>query len=196
MNRAQRILHFVAGRTTAATLSEIVGAAEPAGPYGRFSAIVSAQLHGLVEDGKLARTGQPRAFLYTATATTLRDGRKIDHEGKPRNAVKTARARKPPKPATPPPKPAAHKAAHAIQPSQRIAITRVSVSAPRQKGERETVEEFLARGGRIERLSRGAASRPVLQTKDAITAERMRNRIRADIQNVKATNEDDYEFAA
>jgi hypothetical protein len=195
MNRAQRILHFVAGRTTAATLSEIVGAAEPAGPYGRFSAIVSAQLHGLVEDGKLARTGQPRAFLYAATATTLRDGRKIDHEGKPRNAVKTARARKPSKPANPVPKPTARKSAHAIQPSQRIAITRLSVSVPRHKGERETVEEFLARGGRIERLSRGAASRPVLQTKNEMTAGRMRKRIRADIQNC-ATNDDDIEAAA
>lgn len=172
-NRAQRILHFVAGCTTPATLAQIVAAAEPGGDYRRYSKVVSVQVSGLVNDGKLERIGTLRAFTYLPTATTLVDGRVARRKVKPqppRQASKhqpAARKAAPARVSKPkPPRPAPE--------SRRFLVAR---PAPRPPGERETVAEFLARGGRIQKLKHGECSGPVYENLRAIDQRSMRKRL-------------------
>lgn len=172
-NRAQRILHFVAGCTQPATLAQIVAAAEPGGDYRRYSTVVSAQLCGLVNDGKLKRIGALRAFTYLPTATTLVDGRAAQPKAKPQPTRKAIKR-----------KPVARKAAPAPvperKPEQPVPEVRrflVARPAPRPPGERETVAEFLARGGRIQKLKHGECSGPVYENLRAIDQRSMRKRL-------------------
>lgn len=180
-NRAQRILHFVAGCTTPATLAQIVAAAEPGGEYRRYSKVVSVQLSGLVNDGKLNRIGTLRAYTYLPTATTLVDGRVA------RRKVKPQPPRKPIKP-----KPAARKAApvrerkppRPVPEARRFLVARPT---PRPAGQRETVEEFEARGGRIQKLKHGESSGPAYENLRAIDQRSMRKRLAQSADNDDTT---------
>lgn len=170
-NRAQRILHFVAGCTEPATLAQIVAAAEPEGDYARYSKVVSVQLSGLVNDGKLMRIGALRAFTYLPTATTLVDGRAARRKVQPQPARKASKR-----------KPVARKAAPvpAPKPQRPVPETRrflVARPGPRPAGVRETVEEFEARGGRIQQLKHGECSGPVYENLRAIDQRSMRKRL-------------------
>ena len=191
-NRAQRILHFIAGCKTPATLAQIIAAAEPNGEYRKFSTVVSAQLCGMVNDGKLTRTGKNKAFVYTATATTLLDGRKFDRNGVLIAAPKRTRAkveRKPAAKAT-----AAAKPAHRVTDAQRFRIPAAAPKPPRHKSDRETVEEFVKRGGRIEQLQHGESSRPIYEAARDLNAMTMRKRL-AEIADNDDTSDDQLAVA-
>jgi hypothetical protein len=62
-------------------------------------------------------------------------------------------------------------------PAQRIAVTRTSTRPPRFTGERETVAEFLARGGRIQKLKHGECSSPLFESVRALNDKTMRHRL-------------------
>jgi hypothetical protein len=157
MNRAQRILHYVASCQSPASVSQIVDAvakAETSIPdHAKYSVNVAAQLSEFAKNGKLERSGKYGAYRYTASPIALSDLRKTTRDGKVRNAAKLARAAKPrplsrPAAAAPPLKAAARTT------PQRLALANIGTPAPRKPGERETVEQFLARGGRVQKLPR------------------------------------------
>lgn len=160
MNRAQRILHYVAGRKTPATLHAIAKAVADTETSVRFNTLVAAQLHQLTKAGKLARHGQPLAYTYAATSRTLVDGRKVSGDGRPRTSKRDARnatARKaalrktqtsaPPTPTMTTP------------PARRLSYVRAPATPV--TGQAETITQFLARGGRIQRLAHGDCSQPL-----------------------------------
>lgn len=180
MSRAQRILQCVAERPFPSLFDHIfkaVQAGEPAEKRtsGSLRAAVSAQLQQLVLAKKLRRTGSAGAYLYHATRLTNVDLRKVDAEGKPRDKSAGRRGRKAPTTAqqvvapqaTPTARlvaPKAERPAHKPQPHQHMTIAPAPTpptqpSKPAAK--RESVEEFLARGGRIQRLALGEVSRPL-----------------------------------
>lgn len=161
MNRAQRILHYIAGRKTPATLHAIANAVADTESTARFSTLVAAQLNQLTKAGKLARHGQPLAYTYTATSRTLVDGRKVDVEGKPRTTKRDARSGTARKVAVPNAQ-RSNTASHtpiAPQPTRRLLHARVR-TAP-ASDQTETVAQFLARGGRVQKLANGDCSQPL-----------------------------------
>lgn len=117
--------------------------------------VVCSQLLQLERAGKLRREGQPKAYRYFPTDISLVDkrfGKRTATADAPkrrrRPVLKVPAKRVVPKPASriglvpakpvPPPMRSAHPA-----------------------GPRETVEEFLARGGRVQRLPMGAVAVPL-----------------------------------
>lgn len=167
MSRTQKILAFVAAARTPVDFDAICKAAGIKGSTLRPT--VSTQLGQLVKAGKLKRTGEARNYRYTKTSITLVDRRKVDASGNARNRTQVARNRAPAK------KTAAAKvvrqvaaklerAAHKPKPHQHISIPPPAphiTQAPRPAGRRETVEEFLARGGKIQKLRAGEWSKPL-----------------------------------
>lgn len=176
-SRSQRILQFVAGRPFPSVFEQIhdaVLAGEPKDKVrsaGSLRAAVSAQLHQLVTAKKLRRTGTPGAYLYHPTRTTLVDLRTHDEEGNPRVRSHTTRhkhaaAKRVPKAAAP----AARLVARATPrktPGTRPDHQKFQIvppappPAPTRRVQPETVEEFLARGGRIQRLADGEVAHPL-----------------------------------
>lgn len=194
LNRAQRILHFIAGRKKPTSLQQIAKAvADPdAETTARFTTLVAAQLHQLTKNGKVKRAGKPMAYTYAASPRTLLDGRKFDREGKPR-VRKAPPARKPRAPA---PKPSA---AREPKPARtvdrgRIVDPRPRIGPPRRTGERETVEEFEARGGRVQKLKPGESSRPMYETARDLSQASMRKRLTESADN-DDTNDDELAVA-
>lgn len=194
-SRSQRILHYVANCKKPATLHAIATAVADCETAANFTAQIAAQLHQLTTAKKLKRTGAPRAYLYSATPRTLVDGRKFDSKGKLRDKTRN----KPVAPArsrTPAPKPtAATRGAAKPAPAQRIAVTRTSTRPPRFTGERETVAEFLARGGRIQKLKHGECSSPLFESVRALNDKTMRKRL-AEADNDPDTDLDDADDIA
>lgn len=180
MSRAHRILAHVAGAARPVTFDSICSAAEPAADY-KLRSYISAQLHQLVNTGKLRRSGQPRAYRYSATATTLVDCRRFK-DGKPRDRSAQrarerqakARAKPAPKPA-PPPKP--RRQATPVPAQRAVYSSKLKPAAPRAPGERETVEEFQRRGGRIQKLKPGESSSPLYESVRALNDKTMRKRL-------------------
>ncbi len=178
MNRTQRILRFVAASKKPVTLPQVAAAVADGDTSPRYQVRIAATLCALHQCGKLERTGAPRAYRYTATARALVDGRKIDASGKPRNKSTQPRPRATrglgkPKPATP----AAAKAPRQVMDNQRFVITRGGARALRPAGERETVAEFLKRGGRIQKLKPGESSSPLFESVRELNAKTMRQRL-------------------
>lgn len=180
MSRAQRILQCVASRPFPCVFDMIFKAVRAGEPEetrnsGSLRAAVSAQLKQLVDAKKLRRTGSAGAYLYHATRLTNVDLRKVDAEGKPRDKSAARRGRKAPAAAPPATtrrtastarlvSPKAEKPAHKPLPHQHMTIA--PAPAPptqpiRAAVQRESVEEFLARGGRIQRLANGVVSKPL-----------------------------------
>lgn len=176
-SRAQRILQCVASRPFPCVFDMVFKAVRAGEPEdvrsnGTLRQAVSAQLKQLVDAKKLRRTGTAGAYLYHATKLTHLDLRRVDTDGMPRTKSRDRRPNaKPRPPAKPvvvrPPQPARVVAATpnpsagkpARLPHQRLVIVPVSPtpSAPKHP-ERESVEQFLARGGRIQKLAHGASS--------------------------------------
>lgn len=174
MSRSQRILQCVADRAFPTLFDHVfqavlAGEPERKGDVGSLRSAVSAQLQQLVLAKKLRRTGTPGAYLYHATKLTLVDLRKVDAEGNARDKTAKARPnakRAPAKRTAPPPQQPAVKAAVArlvtIAVHKRDATKAVATPSPAPKRQApETVEQFLARGGRIQHLRNGEVSRPL-----------------------------------
>lgn len=108
----------------------------------------SSTVYQLVAAGKARRTGDGRAAVFHRTDLTGHDGR-----GKGKRARKPSKAEIPPvrkaRQAAPPP-PAA--------PSSWAFGGKARLGTAHQ---RETVDEFLARGGRVERVPPGASAKPL-----------------------------------
>lgn len=180
MSRSQRILRAVAERPFPSMFDHIFQAVRAGEPEenrdkGSLRAAVSAQINQLVNAKKLRRTGTPGAYLYYATRLTKIDLRTHDEDGNPRvrrgraPAKGKAPARKAPA-REPQARPAARFVATPVR--RKTAGTRPADQsfhinppapppAPRSSAERESVEAFLARGGRIERLGNGDVSQPL-----------------------------------
>lgn len=163
-NRQQRICAFVA-RKPGTDIGTILAYLLKSGTEtrGRAALIktVSAQLLQITNAGKLRRTGKPMAYKYWPTAKTLVDQR----------TVATHRRGRKKKPAPVQAKPAAVHAAPAPKrrpkPSQasqiRVAPAKPRLDAPiAPRGTpAQTVEQFLAAGGRIQRLQPHEVSQPL-----------------------------------
>jgi hypothetical protein len=159
MSRAQAICKLVATAAGWVKFDAVCSAVLKRTEQHKRS-MVSAQLAQLVDAGKLKRRGVRCAFEYHATKTTLLDLRRVHANGKPRDKCAQPRRATPPPRATkavapkPEPKPQAiPKAQQKLTVSRPFAPTAAPACA-----ERETVEQFLARGGRIQYLKPGESS--------------------------------------
>ena len=169
MNRAQKILRYVASRKQPVDFPSIVRAVQP-GASTATRSLFSAQLHQLAKAGKLKRTGKPMAYSYSATPRTLVDGRTVDANGKPRDKKARQAQPKAPKPkpiarvvkqkpaAKPRPKPTAAQNFVINTPGKRVLGK--DVKAEQSARIAADVATFLKRGGRIQKLAMGASSNP------------------------------------
>lgn len=201
LNRTQRILHYIARSKKRVTHAQCVAIGEPDRPYGEVSAAISAQLCGLVQDGKLTVAGPKGKRTYGPTATTLIDERKVKNPNGPRRPMAEPRpkAKPKPKPAPRPPKPAAaSKPKPAPKPTSasRQAFANLRPPAPRAPGERESVAEFLARGGRIQKLAHGESSQPAYVDVRGQDLRAMRKRLHTALDTDPANTTDDEAVAA
>ncbi len=161
--RSQRVREYIAAHPGGVTLRQIIDATEPDCPRNNMG----ASLGTLVKLGKLRAEVAHRDTRYHATPTTLIDGRIAGNacgkrRKKPLSACKrTARHRQPaPAPAHPPtPRRKPVRAARAPLPRLQREDPRVLPAKP--AGTAETVAEFQARGGRIQRLANGEVSQPL-----------------------------------
>lgn len=205
LNRSQRILQFVAaskGPVTLAAISSAVAKGEPQTEnHKRLFALVSANVSVLLTARKLTRVGERGAYLYSTTATAFVDGRrraerpaKASPEAIPKPVPKATpqppadRKRKDvlPPPTTPEPPP---------PPRPRSAFVNLG-NKPRPAGQRETVEEFEARGGRIQKLAHGESSRPPFENMRAVDQASMRRRLTTALDTDPANTTDDDAVAA
>lgn len=124
----------------------------------------SSTVYQLVATGKARRTGGGRAAVFHRTDLTGHDGRGKGKRARKADQLEPAPARKvrpaaPAKLATPSPWAFGGK-----------------TRGPGGASERETVEEFLARGGRIERLPQGASATPMTGGHAALNEATWRDR--------------------
>lgn len=169
MSRAQRILqHVIANPGT--TLHQIAQAVATnrAEQHNRFAVLVSAQLHQLVKAGKLDRCGKKMAFAYTANARTRSDFRARVPKPKPPRVCKPVAVKRS---AAPTPK-----QPRKVSPTQRILPARPTIPR-RATAERETVADFLKRGGRIQQLKPGESSTPLYESVRVMNDRTMRKRL-------------------
>lgn len=184
MTRSQRILRYIARCKKPAPLHAIakaVATPDDARDH-RYRTKVAAHLHQLLKADKLTRSGKPMAYTYAANDRTLVDGRKIDRNGTPRTRSqerRPSRAQVVKPPSKPKAKPARAKGAAKTAPAERFVITRTTTGAGsgRAAGQRESVQEFLARGGRIQKLANGATSTPMFESVRALNDKSMRKRL-------------------
>lgn len=130
--------------------------------------VVCSQLLQLERAGKLRREGKPKDYRYFPTPISLIDkryGPRRGTEPKPKQRRRPAL-----KAAAQPAKRYASPFAHAPKPASKIVIGKPApkpIAPPRNTahpaGARETVEEFLARGGRVQVLPNGASSEPLFE---------------------------------
>ena len=161
MNRSQTICHTVAGASDWVTFDAICTAVLKRGERDKRS-LVSAHLGQLVIAGKLKRRGARLSFEYHATKSTLLDLRKVHPNGKPKNKSAIRRPASTPAPRKAAPIEHAPKAAPKPQAKpqqhQKLAVAKPAPASAPRSHERETVEQFLARGGRIQHLAPGESS--------------------------------------
>lgn len=200
MNRTQRMLHFIANATKPVTLAEITAAAAIDEPHieahARFAVSVAAQLSQLVEKKKITRHGFLGAYTYTPTAIALVDLRKVDRSGMPRTTTQVKRAKRPASKPAAKPAPARDSKPVARTHAQRLAQANLQPPTPRRPGERETVAEFLARGGRIQKLRHGESSQPAYIDVRAQDVRAMRARLETALDTRPANTTDDDVVAA
>lgn len=174
MSRALAICKVVAGTQGWVAFDAICAAVLKRAEKNKRS-LVSAQLGQLVESGKLKRRGARLAYEYTATKTTLLDLRKVHANGKPRNktrmraaAALLPRPKRAPAP-KPAPKPQAIPQAH-----QKMTIVKPAAPSPAAPARLppETVEQFVARGGRIQYLKPGDSSETIAMDARALNKRR------------------------
>lgn len=153
MSRARRILQYLVAHPGSGLVA-IADAVEPGNRAARRG--IAAQIHQLASDGRIARSGAHRKTVYTATANALVDRRRVANakSAHKRRGPRKATSASDSKPAVPPKAPAG-KARTPLDTQLRRR------SAHRPTGDVETVAEFTARGGRIERLPHGAVSQPL-----------------------------------
>ena len=172
MNRSQAILHAVHKRPG---LSPRQIAAAIGEDWHLVACQMSAQLHQLCVAKKLRRTGKPRAFLYYPTDDTLRDLRTGKRMVVKPTKAKPARKKPAAKPAAPK-KPRAAVKPTAAQQVQVVAKPLAPPASTPKATPFETVEQFLARGGRIQRLPDGASATPLHITRADIDDANWRRR--------------------
>lgn len=179
-SRAQRLAQYLATHPGGVSARQARDYVDPAASMP----VIAAQMCQLVIAGKARRTGAAMHTTYFPTPLTLVDKRKTP--------TRRARKAKAPKP-KPTPKPAPKKAARPkpAHRQQTQAQRLIFIKPARLTGNRETVAEFLARGGRIQKLKPGEASTPLFECVRALNDKSMRKRL------VTADNdpEDDDEFA-
>lgn len=174
MNRSQTILHYVASQKTTAAFDEIFDHVQSGLPVKEQKKLkrnaVNALVHQLVVNKKLHRTGKPRNYRYRVTAAAFVDVRRSSSPIARAKPLEKARAAREAAPAPLPPKPVAKPApAPATPPGARRAAASSRVTglsrpagvtnpAPAPVIAAETVEQFLAKGGRIQYLKPGESS--------------------------------------
>ena len=173
MSRAQSILHAVVARPgmSPREIGDALGL-----NWKSSVGVVCATLQQLTKAGKLEFKGAMRARRYYATSDALVD-RRFRTRAKAAKAAKPkpARARKAAAPKSAsrirlgPPKPTAAQQVQVVP--KRPASNAATASKPF-----ETVDSFLARGGRIQRLSHGASANPLRITRADIDAANWRRR--------------------
>lgn len=192
-NRAQRILQFITGSMASVSLSEIAAAVAKDEPqvenYKQYALHVSAQLSQMHAAGKVARTGTSGSYRYCAASIE----KPAATEAKPsvKRAARAPAARKP-KAAAPPKRPPAPKPTQA----SRQAFANLRQPAPRLPGERESVAEFEARGGRIQKLAHGESSQPAYADVRAVDRRSMRTRLQQALVTDPANTTDDEAVVA
>ncbi len=124
----------------------------------------SSTVYQLVATGKARRTGGGRAAVFHRTDLTGHDGRGKGKRGGTSPKVKATPLRK------------VRQAAPAKPPAPSPWAFGGKTRGPGGAPERETVEEFLARGGRIERLPQGASATPMTGGHAALNEATWRDR--------------------
>lgn len=153
--RTQRVREYLATHPKGATLRELVIHVEPGCKPNNMAGTVST----LVAAGKLRSKVVDGYTRYYPTEITLVDRRAdANRRSGPKRSKAGKRARAAPRAATPVPR----KAAPAVRP-----MTRVAAVAPFKRpvidalAGAETIAQYLARGGRIQRLRNGEVSQPL-----------------------------------
>lgn len=136
--RQARVLQFLAGSPAPANLAAIVAGIAPGQPAAIERKRVSSVLVKLVDERRVDRAGSPRNFHYAIKGRMPRDF--------------VAPSPKPGVPDPRKPKPESHIRITAPAPLPVVAARAVQF---------ETVEQFRARGGQIQRLPIGASSNPL-----------------------------------
>lgn len=160
MSRTQRILAWLIANPAGGKFRELLEAIEP----DCKRTIFAAQVQQLCRVKKIVATGAPRHQVYTAGPKALIDGRTAANaakKGKRRTAKPVGRAASPG--AAAPQSSGRPADATTAKPRMRmdtIARRRLAPAGIR-RGTAETVDQFIARGGRVERLAMGAVSQPL-----------------------------------
>lgn len=181
--RSRRIVDFVVAHPGAAAgdVTDHICHQERLARSGRTRMVnlVCIQLSNLLEAGKVRRTGQPMHYRYWPTKLSQLDLRSHDRNGNPKPRKRPAKApakisrkpssttkRTPDVQATPKAaqveRDASPMASKPKPASQVQVVDRTRKAAQRTNGvHRETVEQFLARGGRIQRVGPNDAAQPL-----------------------------------
>jgi hypothetical protein len=180
-NRTQRMLQFICEQKVPVSLRRVVeSVASPSDNITRLTVAVAGQLLQQVQRKKLNRSGVAGDFRYSTNELTFLDLRSLP---------RPKRASVPHKPRAPKPKPTPKPPVRVTEPR-----TVTSTLPPRKPGERETVEQFLARGGRVQQLAHGESSRPPFEDLRALGARSMRAKLAADAEN-NPTDDDELAVA-
>jgi type IV secretory pathway VirB10-like protein len=168
-SRAQRLLQFLVTHPGGVSVRQLRDGVAPAASIAH----ISAQVCQMVAAGKVRRTGQAMHYRFWPTSLSMLDLRSHDRAGKPRRQAKP-QPKKPKKPAPP----------------LRIAA-RPSPPPPNINGAApETVEQFLARGGRIQYCAPGESSQTRRQADEAFQASCRRGRSKQQAERAKARQAD------
>lgn len=220
MSRARKMLEFLAA-TPGANLRQVTEAAGMDPDSGRDRNLVAVQLSQLQVVGKVTRSGKRGSMRYHSVSGSLAvDGKRKKPAPAPKATDKPARYRAPadavaqrkaptPPPAPPaaplrdrplPPKPAADH-------HSRESMIRCFQSPPKRGSELTSdqiaadVAEFLRRGGRIQQLANGAASKPLRSLNAeasyvAVNERSWRDRQRRLAEEAITDEDDDDDLAA
>lgn len=169
MSRARTMIDYVIANPgcSSGDITDHLCALEHTSKRQHMAATVSAQLSQQFARRKLRRTGQAMAYRWWPTKLSQVDLRSHTRDGKPKVAkppTKPAAKRKP-APARKVAQVVRYASPMATKPkpaSQVQVVDRTRKAAPRPNGVHpETVEQFLARGGRIQRVGPNDAAQPL-----------------------------------
>jgi hypothetical protein len=192
-SRTQRILRFIAASAAPVTHGAIVAELRTHQSDAHVKDLgnkVSAHLCGLVDAGKVKRTGVKHDYLYQRTPTTLSGATKQTAE--------------------PPAKPARSAADHVQRPSEartkpapfvvpNAALTPPRLGALGSEQIAADIAAFQRRGGRIQKLKPGESSQTVQAQQEAFLASRSRKGARPKasaseaVKRNRADNDDTFD---
>ena len=161
MTRCARILQYLAGRKRPASAKEVMAAVEPDHAIewnpDRTISTVAAALHHLLKRGQVARTGNHGAYCYSIArgVTAQAPATKAAPKAAPRLSAAEKRKGYTSKHAR---SPRASQQVQVVKPAPKPLPAQLRTPAPERF---ETVDEFLARGGRIGVLPNGASANPL-----------------------------------